>query len=177
LRRATLAPYWGPPAPSSTMADKKAKSEDRIVARNKRARFEYELGETYEAGIVLIGSEARALRDRAADLSDCWVEIDQRREAWLKGMRIPELKHAAFAHQEKRPRKLLLHAQEIAKLLAVVSREGMTAIATRCYFKGGRLKVEVAEARGKKQHDKRQALREREANREAEAAMRRGKDR
>jgi SsrA-binding protein len=159
------------------MADKKAKSQDRVVARNKRARFEYELGETYEAGVVLIGSEARALRDRAADLSDSWVEIDQRGEAWLKGMRIPEHQHAAFGHDEKRPRKLLLHAQQIATLGAQVARDGMTAVATQCYFKGGRLKVEVALARGRKLHDKRQALREREADREAEAAMRRARDR
>ncbi|MBN2192358.1 MAG: SsrA-binding protein SmpB [Polyangiaceae bacterium] len=154
---------------------KQATSQDRVVARNKRARFEYELGETYEAGIALIGSEARALRDRAADLSDSWVEIDQRNEAWLKGMRIPELSHAAFGHLEKRPRKLLLHAHELAELAAVVARDGMTAVATQCYFKGGRLKVEVAVARGRKQHDKRQAIREREAAREAQAAMRRAK--
>lgn len=158
------------------MADRKqTKSADRVVARNKRARYDYELGERYEAGIVLIGSEARALRDRAADLSDSWVELDSRREAWLKGMRIPELKHAAFAHEEKRPRKLLLHGEELRKLGAVVAREGMTAIATQCYFKDGRLKVEIAVARGRKQHDKRQALREREAAREAEAAMRRAR--
>jgi SsrA-binding protein len=160
------------------MADRKqAKSEDRVVARNKRARFEYELGDTFEAGIVLIGSEARALRDRAADLTDSWVEVDPRREAWLKGMRIPELKHAAFGHEEKRPRKLLLHPKEIATIATVIAREGMTAVATRCYFKGGRLKVEIALAKGRKQHDKRQALRQREAAREAEAAMRRARDR
>jgi SsrA-binding protein len=160
------------------MADRKqAKSEDRVVARNKRARFEYELGETFEAGIVLIGSEARALRERAADLTDSWVEVDARREAWLTGMRIPELKHAAFGHEEKRPRKLLLHPKEIAAIATVIAREGMTAVATRCYFKGGRLKVEIALAKGRKQHDKRQALRQREAAREAEAAMRRARDR
>ena len=155
------------------MADRaKAKSDLQVVARNKRARFEYELGETYEAGIVLIGSEARALRDRAADLTDSWVEVDGRREAWLKGMRIPELRHAAFGHEEKRPRKLLLHERELVELATAISREGMTAVATRCYFKGGRLKVEVAIARGRKQHDKRRAVREREAAREAQAAMR-----
>jgi SsrA-binding protein len=146
---------------------------DRVIARNRRATFDYELGTSYEAGLVLIGSEVRALRDRAADLSDAWVDIDMRGEAWIKGMRIPEMAHAAFAHVEKRPRKLLLHAQEIATLKTKVEAEGMTIVATKCYFRDGRVKVEVALARGKKSHDKRQALRERETEREARDAMRR----
>ena len=153
----------------------KSKAANRLIARNKRARFEYELGDTYEAGVSLLGSEARSLRDRAADLSDAWVEIDPHQEAWLKGMRIPELKHAAFGHREQRPRKLLLHDYEIAKLRAGVDRDGMTIVATKLYFKNHRVKVEVALARGRKKHDKRQALKERDAAREARDAMRRAK--
>jgi SsrA-binding protein len=148
-------------------------SSDRVIARNRRASYDYEIGTSYEAGLVLIGSEVRAMRDRAADLSDTWVDIDLRGEAWLKGMRIPELAHAAFAHHEKRPRKLLLHAEQIKTLRTKKEAEGMTIVATRCYFRGGRVKVEVAVARGKKSHDKRQALRERETEREARDAIRR----
>jgi SsrA-binding protein len=148
---------------------------DRLIARNKRARFEYELGDSYEAGMALLGSEVRSLREHGADLSDAWVDIDTRGEAWVKEMRIPTLKHAAFGHQERRPRKLLLHAAEIAELKRGVERDGMTAVATHCYLKQGRIKLAVALGRGKRQHDKRQALRAREAEREAQVAMRRGK--
>jgi len=148
---------------------------NRLIARNKRARFEYELGDSYEAGVALIGSEARSLRDRAADLSDAWVEIDPHQEAWLKGVRIPEMKHAAFGHREQRARKLLLHDYEITQLKSAVEREGMTIVATKLYFKNHRVKVEICVARGKKKHDKRQALRERDAAREAHEAIRRAK--
>ncbi len=150
-------------------------SGDRLIAKNRRARFDYELGQTFEAGIALIGSEARSLRDHAADLSDAWVDIDSRDEAWVKNMRIPPLAHAAFAHEERRTRKLLLHAAEIQRMRAALEREGMTLIVTKCYFKNGRAKLEVALARGKKLHDKRQAVKAREADREARQAMRRGK--
>lgn len=147
---------------------------DRLVARNKRAHFEYELGDAYEGGLVLIGSEVRSLRDNTAGLSDAWVDIDERGEAWVKGMRIPVMKHAAFSHEEKRKRKILLHRDEITKLKSAVEREGMTIVVMKCYFKANRAKIEVCLARGKKQHDKRHALKEREATREAQAAMRRG---
>jgi SsrA-binding protein len=157
------------PTPNKT----KKEGGDRVIARNRRAHFDYEIGTSYEAGVVLIGSEVRALRDRAADLTDTWVEIDARGEAWIKGMRIPELAHAAFAHQEKRPRKLLLHAEQIATLRNKIEAEGMTIVATKCYFRDGRVKLEIALARGKKSYDKRHALRERESEREARAAIRR----
>jgi SsrA-binding protein len=162
-----------PKAAVSTPKKTKRDGGERVIARNRRVHFDYEIGTTYEAGLVLIGSEVRALRDRAADLSDTWVEIDSRGEAFLKGMRIPELAHAAFAHQEKRPRKLLLHAQQIATLRSKIEAEGMTIVATKCYFRDGRVKAEIALARGKKSYDKRHALRERESEREARAAIRR----
>ncbi|MGC4064237.1 MAG: SsrA-binding protein SmpB [Polyangiaceae bacterium] len=155
-------------------ASKKSKPQgDRVISKNRRAHFDYELGESFEAGLVLIGSEVRALRDCSADLSDTWVDIDSRGEAWLKGMRIPELHHAAFAHHEKRDRKLLLHAKELQHLKVKLEAEGMTIVATGCHFKNGRVKVDIALAKGRKTHDKRQAVREREADREARDAMRR----
>ena len=156
-------------------ADKKHPTGDRLVSKNRRASFDYELGDAYEAGLVLIGSEARSLRENTADLTDAWVDIDGRNEAWVKGMRVPCLKHAAFGHDERRPRKLLLHREQIDKLKGMVERDGMTLIVTKCYIKGGRAKLEFALARGKKTHDKRHALRAKMADREAEAAMRRGR--
>ncbi|HLV21102.1 MAG TPA: SsrA-binding protein SmpB [Polyangiaceae bacterium] len=154
---------------------KKADFGDRLVAKNRRAHFEYDLGDSYEAGLVLIGSEVRALREGSADLSDAWVDVDARGEAWVKGLRIPPLKHAAFGHEERRARKLLLHQEQIERLRSAAERDGMTVVATKCYFKNNRAKLEIALARGRKQHDKRQALRAREADREARQAIRRGK--
>jgi SsrA-binding protein len=153
----------------------KADSGDRLVVRNRRASFDYELFDRFEAGLVLIGSEVRALRAGSADLADAWVDIDKRGEAWIKNLRIPPWQHAAFGHEERRPRKLLLQREQIERLRGAVEREGMTLIATKCYFKGRRAKLEIALARGKKKHDKRQSLRAREADREARAAIRRGK--
>ncbi len=149
---------------------------DRVVAKNRRARFDYELGETTEAGLVLIGSEVRSLREGSADLSDAWVDIVSG-EAWVKGMRIPTLKYAAFGHEEKRARKLLLHKAQIEKLMAAQERDRMALVATKLYFKDGRAKLEVAIAKGKKSHDKRQTLRERDAAKEARDAIRRAKTR
>jgi len=156
-------------------AEKQKGGGDRLISKNRRASFNYELGDTYEAGLVLIGSEARSLRENTADLTDAWVDIDGRNEAWVKGMRVPCLKHAAFGHEERRPRKLLLHREQIDKLRGLVERDGMTLIVTKCYIKGGRAKLEFALARGKKTHDKRQALRTKMDDRDAQAAMRRGR--
>jgi SsrA-binding protein len=157
------------------VAEKKKGGGDRLISKNRRASFNYELGDAYEAGLVLIGSEARSLRESTADLTDAWVDIDARNEAWVKGMRIPPLKHASFGHDERRPRKLLLHREQIDKLRGQVEREGMTLIVTKCYIKSGRAKLEFAIARGKKTHDKRHALRTKMDERDAEAAMRRGR--
>src|SRR6188474_1049732 len=157
-------------------ADKKKPGGDRLVSKNRRASFNYELGDSYEAGLVLIGSEARSLRENTADLTDAWVDIDARNEAWIQGMRIPPLKHAAFGHEERRPRKLLLHMQQIDRLRGAVERDGMTIIATKCYFTGGRAKLEVALARGRRKYDKRQALRKKDDAREARVAVRRQRD-
>ena len=148
---------------------------DRLVSKNRRAFYDYEITDTFEAGLVLMGSEVRSLRISSADLSDAWVDIDRRGEAWVKGMRIPHLTHAAFAHEDVRPRKLLLHKEQIERMRGLSERDGMTLIATKCYFKDNRCKVEVALARGRKHHDKRQAIRERESDREARIAMARAR--
>ena len=153
-------------------ADKKKPGGDRLISKNRRASFNYELGDAYEAGLVLIGSEARSLRENTADLTDAWVDIDARNEAWVKGMRVPPLKHAAFGHDERRPRKLLLHREQIDKLRGLVERDGMTLIVTKCYFKNNRAKLEIAEGRGRKKYDKRQAVKARDAEKEARQAIR-----
>jgi SsrA-binding protein len=157
------------------MASEKKTNGDKVIARNRRASFDYELGERFEAGIVLVGTEVKMLRMGTADLTDTWCSIE-RGEAYLNGMNIPVLEGAAFGHaKDKRARKLLLHAKEIEALDRAIQREGMTAVATQIYFKGGRVKVELALARGKKRADKREAIRERDADREARAAIARGR--
>ncbi|HEX7669340.1 MAG TPA: SsrA-binding protein SmpB [Polyangiaceae bacterium] len=154
----------------------KTKATDTgVVAKNRRATFDFELGTKYEAGVALIGSEARSLRLNGGDVSSAWVDIDHRGEAWVKEMRIPVLNHAAFGHVEKRARKLLLHRAEIEALRGARDRDGMTLIVTRCYFKEGRAKIEFAVARGKKKYDKRQSLREKDSAREARQEIRRSR--
>lgn len=147
---------------------------DRIVARNRRASFNYELGKSWEAGLVLVGSEVRSLRENTGDLTDAWVDI-RNGEAFVHGMRIPPLTHVRQLQDEKRTRKLLLHAAEIVEMSDALERERCTLVATKLYFKAGRAKVEVTIGRGKKQHDKRQTLRERDAAKEARDAIRKGK--
>jgi SsrA-binding protein len=157
------------------MAKAQTAGGDRLVAKNRRAHFDYELGQSYEAGLCLIGSEVRSLRENGGDLVDAWIDIDPRGEAWVRGMRIPPLKHAAFGHEEKRARKLLLHREQLDRLKGSIERDGMTLIATKCYFKDNRAKLEIALARGRKKHDKRQAIRERDADKEARQAVARSR--
>jgi SsrA-binding protein len=152
----------------------KQTSEDRLIVRNRRASFEYELGDKYEAGIVLIGSEVKMLRDGKADISDAWCTVING-EAFLQGMLVAEMPGAAFGHVGKRGRKLLLNRKEIDEIRRATEREGMTVAATRLYFKQGRVKVEIALARGKKHHDKRESVKRHDAEMEAKAAMQRGR--
>jgi SsrA-binding protein len=144
---------------------------DRLIAQNRRARHEFELGKSFEAGVALVGSEARALREGPADISEAWVEI-KRGEAYVQGMRVPPLAHSFLGHDEKRPRKLLLHRAQIDELQSAQDQDRMTLVATKLYFKTGRVKLELCIARGKKQYDKRQALRQRDADKEARTAIR-----
>jgi SsrA-binding protein len=135
------------------------------IAVNRRASFDYELGERFEAGLVLIGSEVKSLRCGSANVAEAWARVTEG-EAFLEGMRIPSLRHAAFGHKEDRARKLLLHQREIQQLLVEIERKGMTIIITRIYFRDGLVKVELAVAKGRRQHDKREAIKQRDADRE-----------
>ncbi|WP_027863090.1 SsrA-binding protein SmpB [Marmoricola sp. URHB0036] len=144
---------------------------DPVVARNRKAAHDYHLGDSWEAGIVLQGSEVKALRAGRASLVDGFADIDGG-EIWLHGVHIPQYEQATWTnHASRRKRKLLLHRAEIDKIERRVSESGLTIVPLKLYFKDGRAKVEIALARGKKSWDKRHALAERQAGREAEAAV------
>ena len=146
-----------------------AKPERRfkVVADNRRARFNYEIGETFEAGIVLTGSEVKSLRAGKATIGESYADARDG-EIWLINSNIPEYQQAGrFNHLPKRPRKLLLHLRQINKLAGAVEREGMTVVPLKLYFNDkGRAKIEIALARGKKLHDKRETLKRRSWDRE-----------
>lgn len=156
------------------MAKEKEKPGEKLIVRNRRASFDYELGERYEAGLVLIGSEVKMLRVGSADLTDAWCSV-RRGEAYLEGVNIPVLPGAAFGHEAKRPRKLLLHTREIEDIERAIARDGMTITAVRLYFKDGNVKAELALAKGKKSPDKREAMKTKDAEREARVAIARGR--
>ncbi len=155
---------------------KKAEDESiKIVARNRRARFEYDLLETVEAGIVLTGTEVKSLRNGKASLEEAYAAID-RDEIYLYGCDIPEYLQAnRMNHKAKRPRKLLLHRQEIDKLSNKASERGLTIVPLKVYFKQGIAKVEICVAKGRKLYDKREALKKQDAKRDIDRAAR-GRD-
>jgi SsrA-binding protein len=141
------------------------------ICRNKRAFHEYNIFDTLECGLVLTGTEVKSLRAGSASLEDAYAKIDGS-ELWLIGSDIPEYEMGnRMNHKPKRPRKLLLHRREIAKFAGKASQKGFTLVPLRLYFKRGRAKVEVAVARGKQSHDKRQAQKKAEAQREIRRAM------
>lgn len=143
-----------------------------LVANNKKARHDYVIEDVLEAGIVLSGTEVKALRMGRASLVDGFVLID-RGEAWLEGVHIPEYFQGTWNnHSPRRKRKLLLHKDEIVRLSHKVHEKGHTIVPLQLYFLDGRAKVEIALARGKKEYDKRQTLREQQDMREANRAMR-----
>ena len=139
----------------------------RIVAENRRARFEYFIEHVYEAGIALTGTEVKSLRFGEGSIAEAYAEV-RNEQVWLVNANIPEFSHGnRHNHEPKRPRKLLLHEREINKLHGAVAREGMTLIPLTVYFNGrGRAKVELALAKGKKAHDKRDTIKERDWKRE-----------
>jgi SsrA-binding protein len=144
---------------------------EKVVARNKRARHDYHLEGTWEAGIVLHGTEVKSLRAGRASLVDGFVDIDGG-EAWMLNVHIPPYSQGSWTnHGSRRKRKLLLHRSEIDKLARRVDESGLTIVPVTLYFSDGRAKVEIALARGKKTWDKRQALAERQAAREIEQAV------
>lgn len=143
----------------------------KVVATNRRARHDYHIDATYEAGLVLTGTEVKALRMGRASLVDGYIAIDHG-EAWLEAVHIPEYSQGSWTnHAARRKRKLLLHREQIDKLAGKVKDKGFTIVPLQLYFSDGRAKVEIALARGKKEWDKRQSLRERQDRREAERAM------
>ncbi len=145
---------------------------ERLVASNRRAHHAFEILETYEAGLVLRGTEVKALRDGRADLKESYARI-QGNEAWLLGCHIsPYAQGNRANHDPLRPRKLLLHRSEINRLLGRVMEKGWTLVPLRLYFKDGRAKVELGLGRGRKLLDKRQVIREREERREMDRAIR-----
>lgn len=153
---------------------KKAGGE-KIVTKNRRATFDYEIDDTFEAGLVLLGSEVKSLRGGKCELVDAYAQVE-RGEAWLKQMYIAPFERAvAFPHEPRRARKLLLHAREIERIDRATSREGYTLVPLRVYFKDGRCKVELGLAKGKKVHDKRADMARKTADREAKAAVGRGR--
>ncbi|MFG1205929.1 SsrA-binding protein SmpB [Xanthobacter flavus] len=155
------------------MTSKKTEAPRKIAADNRRARFDFELGETFEAGISLTGTEVKSLRTGKATIGESYA-AQKAGEMWLYNAYIPEYLEAnRFNHETRRPRKLLLHKRQIAKLGQAVEREGMTVVATKIYFNDrGRAKVELALAKGRKAHDKREASKERDWARDKARLMR-----
>ncbi|GAA0449249.1 SsrA-binding protein SmpB [Sphingomonas molluscorum] len=145
----------------------------KTVAENRRARFDYFIETTYEAGIALTGTEVKSLRFGEGSIAESYAEVKDE-EVWLINANIPEFSHGnRFNHEPKRPRKLLLNMREINKMHGAVAREGMTLVPLSVYFNGqGRAKVELALAKGKKAHDKRDTIKERDWKREQQRLLR-----
>ena len=143
----------------------------KVVATNRRARHDYLIEDTYEAGLVLTGTEVKSLREGRASLVDGYAYIDGG-EAWLDAVHIPEYHQGTWNnHAPRRKRKLLLHKREILKISHKIAPGGYTLVPLQIYFNDGRAKVEIAVAKGKREYDKRQALREKQDTREAQRAM------
>ena len=160
------------PAP---MARPKPSTFDKAktVAENRRARFDYFIEETFEAGIALSGTEVKSLRFGEGSITESYATVHDG-EAWLINANIPEFSHGnRFNHEPKRPRKLLLHAREIEKMIGAVERKGMTLVPLSVYFNSrGRAKVELALAKGKQTHDKRQTMKDRDWQRDKQRLLR-----
>lgn len=150
------------------MAREKGRS---LIAQNRRARHDYQIEDTFEAGLVLVGTEVKSLRAGRATLTDGFAEISDG-EAWVRGIHIPEYEKGSWTnHEPRRKRKLLLKRSEIAKLEIKTKQGGYTLVPLSIYFKDGYAKVEIAVAKGRKTHDKRHAIAAKESKREAERAM------
>jgi SsrA-binding protein len=154
----------------------RAPADRKVIASNRKARHDYAIVDTYEAGLVLTGTEVKSLREGKASLVDGFATISDG-EVWLQGVHIPEYTQGTWTnHEPRRKRKLLLHREEIDRLLGKTRESGLTLVPLQLYFSGGRVKVEIALARGKRSYDKRQDLARRDAQREiARAVGRRAK--
>jgi SsrA-binding protein len=148
-----------------------ARKGEKLIAENRRARHDYHLLERFEAGLVLTGTEVKSLRAGRAQIGQSYADVRDG-EAWLVGAHIAEYDQGNIAnHDPDRDRKLLLHRKEIASLVGTIKERGLTVVPTRLYFKDGRVKVELAVARGKEQRDKRRDIAKREAERDIERAF------
>jgi SsrA-binding protein len=138
----------------------------KVIASNRRARHDYSVLDSYECGIVLVGTEVKSLRQGKASLADAYASVEDG-EVWLRNLHIPEYVQGTWTnHEPRRPRKLLLHRDQISRLVGKVREGGLTLVPLSLYFADGKVKVELALARGKKTHDKRQDLARRDAQRE-----------
>ena len=143
----------------------------KVIAQNRRARHDYAILDTYEAGVALMGTEVKSLRLGRASLADAFATIDDG-EVWLRGLHIPEYTHGSWTnHEPRRTRKLLLHRREIESLIGKTREGGLTLVPLALYFSEGKVKCEVALAKGKKTYDKRQGLARRDADREVQRAF------
>ncbi|MGF1535410.1 MAG: SsrA-binding protein SmpB [Elainellaceae cyanobacterium] len=144
----------------------------KVVADNRQARYQYEILETFEAGLELLGTEVKSVREGRANLRDGYADIRDE-EAWLHNVHVSPSKTASqyFNHEPRRPRKLLLHKQEIRKLIGKTEQQGLTLVPLKLYLQRGWIKVTIALARGKKLHDKRETLKRRQSDREIARAI------
>jgi SsrA-binding protein len=154
-------------------AKKTEKSDEiqKVIVTNRRATFDYAIADRFEGGLVLVGSEVKSMRAGKVELVDAYAAVEGG-QLWLKQMYIAPFEQAsAFPHEPRRSRKVLVHQSEISRIDRAVSREGMTLVPLRLYFKRGRVKVELGLAKGKKTHDKRADIAKKDADREARAVM------
>ena len=152
-------------------APKNTADESRTIADNRKALHDYHVIDTWEAGIALLGTEVKAIREGGVNLRDSYARLEKG-EVWLLNVHISPYSHTGISgHAERRQRKLLLHREEIRKLTGKVAEKGLTLVPLRLYMKKGRVKVALALARGKQAHDKRETIRRREIDRETRAAV------
>jgi SsrA-binding protein len=143
----------------------------RVIADNRKAFHDYHVLDTWEAGVALLGTEVKAIREGRVNLRDSFARLDKG-EVWLMNVHISPYSHTGYAHHdERRQRKLLLHRHEIQKLTGQVNQKGLTLVPLQMYFKNGRIKVALALVKGKQAHDKRETIRRREVDRETRAAV------
>jgi SsrA-binding protein len=148
-------------------------SNEKLICKNRRAFFDYDIQDRFEGGLVLRGSEVKSLREGGGDLVDSYARLENR-ELWLVGARIAPYAHAAFPHDPQRARKVLVHRSELHRLTVKLQERGFTLVPLRLYFNGkGRVKVELGLGKGKKTHDRRADVKKREVDRELRDATRR----
>ena len=151
--------------------DREGAARQRVIADNRKALHDYHILESWEAGVMLLGSEVKAIREGRVNLRDSYARVDKG-EVWLLNVHISPYSHIGYTrHDERRQRKLLLHEHEIRKLAGQVTERGLTLVPLQMYFKNGRVKVQLALVKGKQLHDKRETIRRRESDRETRAAV------